>query len=88
MWFGAPSLFPPQPPTPPFPIPHFSREFDRIDSDGLPHVGSVVWPSQHFYSTKDMLTGKFKPHKLKGEEIAYVDQVREAFWGGGGQGDM
>lgn len=23
-----------------------------------------------------MLTGKYKPHKLKGEEIAYVDQVR------------
>lgn len=41
-----------------------------------------MWPSQHFYSTKDMLTGKFKPHKLKGEEIAYVDQVRGVFCGG------
>ena len=34
-----------------------------------------MWPAQHYYSTKDTITGKFKPHKLKGEEIGYVDQV-------------
>lgn len=43
--------------------------------DGLPHIGGVVWPGQHYYSNVDNLTGKVKFGKLKGEETALVDQV-------------
>ncbi|GLI65505.1 hypothetical protein VaNZ11_009054, partial [Volvox africanus] len=51
------------------------RDGDRIDPDGLPAVGSIIWPDQSFYSTKNELNGKYKCHKLKGEEVAVVDQV-------------
>ncbi len=30
---------------------------------------------QTVWIAKDTVTGKFKPHKLKGEEVAVVDQV-------------
>ena len=33
-------------------------------------------PAQNIYSSKDTITGRYKAQKLKGEEIAYVDQVR------------
>ncbi len=33
----------------------------RIDSDGLPHVGAVVWPKQSYYSTVDTVTGALLP---------------------------
>lgn len=46
-----------------------------LDTDGLPHVGGVVWPGQHYYSCVDDLSGKVKFGKLKGEETALVDQV-------------
>lgn len=49
---------------------------DRVDSDGLPMPGAVVWPGQTYYSTKDTVTGRFKAHKLKGEEVGHVEQVR------------
>lgn len=51
------------------------RDNDRIGVDGLPHVGSIVWPGQSYYSTVDTVTGRFKSHKLKGEEVATVDGV-------------
>ena len=30
---------------------------DRVDVDGLPHVGSIVYPNQAYYSTVDKVTG-------------------------------
>ncbi len=30
---------------------------ERIDTDGLPHIGAVVWPKQSYYTTVDTLTG-------------------------------
>jgi hypothetical protein len=30
---------------------------ERIDADGLPHVGAVVWPKQSYYTSVDTLTG-------------------------------
>jgi hypothetical protein len=51
------------------------KDAERLDKDGLPLPGSVVWPGQTFYTTKDMVTGKYKAHKLKGEEVAHVEQV-------------
>ena len=32
-------------------------EADRIDKDGLPVVGTVLYPSQSFYNTQDDDTG-------------------------------
>lgn len=50
---------------------------DRIDVDGLPMPGAVIWPNQTYYSTKDTVTGRYKAHKLKGEEVAHVEQVSD-----------
>ena len=30
---------------------------DRIDIDGLPHVGAVLYPAQAWYNTEDVDTG-------------------------------
>ena len=30
---------------------------DRIDTDGLPHVGAVAYPDQAYYSALDQVTG-------------------------------
>eukprot|EP00882_Tetradesmus_deserticola_P031747 GHRQ01035914.1.p1 GENE.GHRQ01035914.1~~GHRQ01035914.1.p1 ORF type:complete len:269 (+),score=105.17 GHRQ01035914.1:684-1490(+) len=51
------------------------RDAERLDRDGLPLPGSVVWPGQTYYTTKDTVTGKYKSHALKGEEAAHVEQV-------------
>ncbi|EIE18403.1 beta and beta-prime subunits of DNA dependent RNA-polymerase, partial [Coccomyxa subellipsoidea C-169] len=48
---------------------------ERIDVDGLPHVGTVVYPGQAYYSKVDRATGKAKTGNMKGEEVAVVDQV-------------
>jgi hypothetical protein len=48
---------------------------ERVDSDGLPMPGAVIWPNQTYYTTKDTVTGRYKAHKLKGEEVAHVEQV-------------
>ncbi|GFR47172.1 hypothetical protein Agub_g8865 [Astrephomene gubernaculifera] len=53
----------------------FNKDGDRIEPDGLPAVGSIIWPGQTFYCTRDETTGKYKTHKLKGEEVAVVDQI-------------
>jgi len=36
----------------------------------------VIWPHQTYYTTKDLVTGRYKAHQLKGEEVAHVEQVR------------
>jgi hypothetical protein len=54
------------------------KDAERLDKDGLPLPGSVVWPGQTIYATKDTVTGKYKAHKLKGEEVAHVEQVRDS----------
>lgn len=51
------------------------RNAEILDMDGLPHVGAAIWPGQSYYSTKDVATGRFKAHKLKGEEVGNIDQV-------------
>lgn len=48
---------------------------DIIDSDGLPHVGAVVWPKEQYASTFDPSRQQFRSHALKGEEVAVVDHV-------------
>ncbi|CAG9461634.1 unnamed protein product [Pedinophyceae sp. YPF-701] len=48
---------------------------DRIDVDGLPHVGAVVWPSERYYSVADTTTGRTTGGATSGEEIAVVDHV-------------
>jgi hypothetical protein len=53
---------------------------ERLGPDGLPHVGAVVWPGQALYTTRDLVTGKYKAHKLKGEEVAHIEQVRARVW--------
>ena len=36
------------------------RNEERIDVDGLPHVGAVVYPGQGYYSRVDCATGKLE----------------------------
>jgi hypothetical protein len=72
-------------------LPHLAPRVDseRLGPDGLPHVGAVVWPGQALYTTRDLVTGKYKAHKLKGEEVAHIEQVgdwRGQVAGGGGSG--
>ena len=33
------------------------RNEERIDEDGLPHVGTVIYPGQAYYSKVDCATG-------------------------------
>lgn len=47
----------------------------HIGPDGLPHAGAIIWPGQTVYCARDETTGRYKAHKLKGEEVATVDQV-------------
>lgn len=60
------------------------RDGDHLDIDGLPFVGALVWPGEATHSTKDAVTGRFKSHKLKGEEIAHVESVTLVGTGGAG----
>jgi len=50
-------------------------EADTLDLDGLPHVGTVVWPGRGWLGLKDLATGRCAQKRLKGEEPAIVDQV-------------
>jgi hypothetical protein len=36
------------------------RHADRIDVDGLPHVGAVIYPGQAYYSKVDRATGVYE----------------------------
>jgi DNA-directed RNA polymerase I subunit RPA2 len=60
------------------------KDADRIDSDGLPHVGAVLYPGQAYACTLDTATGRASASKLKGEEVAVVDRVTVIGAGGGG----
>ncbi|MEW5309998.1 MAG: hypothetical protein WDW38_001834 [Sanguina aurantia] len=51
------------------------KDSDHLDSDGLPHIGAIIWPRQSYYSSKDLISGKHKAAPLKGEEVGVVDQV-------------
>jgi DNA-directed RNA polymerase I subunit RPA2 len=46
-----------------------------LGADGLPHVGAVVWPGDPTYSEVDRVSGRYKAHMLKGEEVAVVESV-------------
>jgi len=48
---------------------------DIIDSDGLPHVGAVVWPGDRYACSFDPSKQRFKSHAMKGEEVGVVDHV-------------
>lgn len=54
---------------------HAYPDMTRIDVDGLPHVGATLWPGDNQYSMVSRLTGRARPHRLTGEEVAMVDQV-------------
>ena len=47
-----------------------------LDTDGLPHVGTRLVPGDYIAGYIDDTTGRTKFVKYKGDEIAYVDQVR------------
>lgn len=34
------------------------QDSDRIDHDGLPHIGAAIWPGQGYYATLDRITSK------------------------------
>jgi len=57
-----------------------------LGADGLPHVGAVVWPGDPTYSEVDRVSGRYKAHLLKGEEVAVVEQVTLIGGGSGGGG--
>ncbi len=44
------------------------RNADRVDVDGLPHVGAVVYPGQAYYSKADRATGAFSQRPLRAEQ--------------------
>ena len=60
------------------------KDMDRIDADGLPHVGATIWPGNNQYSVINKSNGRSQNNILKGEEVAVVDQV--AVIGGGAKG--
>lgn len=53
---------------------HAWREI--IDTDGLPRIGSRVKQGEALCAYVDDVTGRTKVHKYKGDETAYVDEVR------------
>lgn len=53
-----------------------SDKRDGIGSDGLPLIGRKIHPGDALCGYIDDVTGKTKFHKYKGDEVAYIDQVR------------
>ena len=47
-----------------------------LDTDGLPHVGTRLATGDYIAGYIDDITGRTKFVKYKGDEMAYVDQVR------------
>ncbi len=47
-----------------------------VDTDGYPMIGAKVQPGDPLCGYTDDLTGKTRFHKYKGDEVAYVDEVR------------
>merc|ERR1712078_409327 len=50
---------------------------DRVDRDGMPHVGTPVWPEEAYACQRDRVTGRAREMTLSGvnSEIGIVDQV-------------
>lgn len=55
-----------------------------VEEDGLPRVGARVTPGDALAAFTDDLTGRTRVHKYKGDEVAYIDEVRVL---GGDAGD-
>lgn len=49
---------------------------ETVDVDGYPKVGAQVHPGDALCTYTNDLTGRTKMHKYKGDEVAYVDEVR------------
>jgi DNA-directed RNA polymerase I subunit RPA2 len=49
---------------------------DKLDSDGLPFVGSIIAPGDPFYCYLDTSTGEYKVQNFKKLETAYIESVR------------
>jgi DNA-directed RNA polymerase I subunit RPA2 len=47
-----------------------------IASDGLPHIGTKIKAGDPLAAYTDDVTGRTKLHKYKGDEVAYIDEVR------------
>lgn len=47
-----------------------------VDADGYPHIGARIEPGMPYAAHIDDTTGKTIFHKYKGDETAYVDEVR------------
>ncbi|GHJ88216.1 hypothetical protein NliqN6_4618 [Naganishia liquefaciens] len=62
---------------------HVWRE--TVDVDGYPKVGAKVQPGDALCTYINDLTGRTKMHKYKGDEVAYIDEVRIM---GGDAGDV
>ena len=55
------------------PAPH--ADADRIDGDGLPAVGAVLYPGASYASRIDADTRRSKLSRVKGDDVAIVDRV-------------
>lgn len=53
-----------------------SNYHDFISTDGLPRVGTRVKAGDPLCAYTDDITGRTKVHKYKGDETAFVDEVR------------
>jgi DNA-directed RNA polymerase I subunit RPA2 len=53
---------------------HPMREI--VDDDGYPHIGARLEPGCVYACHFDETTRKTVPHKYKGDEVAYIDEVR------------
>jgi DNA-directed RNA polymerase I subunit RPA2 len=47
-----------------------------LSSDGLPHIGTRVKAGDPISAYTDDVTGRTRLHKYKGDETAYIDEVR------------
>lgn len=61
------------------------RASDRIDTDGMPHIGAAVWPHEIYTNATDVDKRQQHTSKLKGEEQAVVQQVTLVGKGGRGR---
>lgn len=42
------------------------QDADRIDNDGLPHIGAAIWPGQAYYASLDRMTSKHRAVQMTG----------------------
>ncbi|KIM46503.1 hypothetical protein M413DRAFT_441592 [Hebeloma cylindrosporum] len=56
--------------------PKIHESLDFLDLDGLPHIGARLMSGDFIAAYVDDTTGRTKFVKYKGDELAYVDQVR------------